>query len=61
MSQAERRAMNSTTTFSDRALSTVPEVMAMLNQSRTLIYEQIRSSRLLAIRRVAVAWLQLHP
>jgi hypothetical protein len=53
--------MNSTTTFSDRALSTVPEVMAMLNQSRTLIYEQIRSSRLLAIRRVAVAWLQLHP
>jgi hypothetical protein len=31
--------MNSATTLSDRALYTVPEAMAMLNLSRTVIYE----------------------
>jgi excisionase family DNA binding protein len=41
--------MNSATTLSDRALYTVPEAMAMLNLSRTVIYEQIRSGRLLTV------------
>jgi excisionase family DNA binding protein len=49
MSQCERRAMNSATTLSGRALYTVPEAMEMLNLSRTVIYEQIRSGRLLTV------------
>jgi excisionase family DNA binding protein len=32
-----------------RALYTVPEAMEMLNLSRTVIYEQIRSGRLLTV------------
>jgi excisionase family DNA binding protein len=43
------RAMNSTTALSGRALYTVPEAMDMLNLSRTVIYEQIRSGRLLTV------------
>ena len=49
ISQGERTAMNSATTGSGRALDTVPEAMAMLNLSRTVIYEQIRSGRLLTV------------
>lgn len=41
--------MNSATTLSGRALYTVPEAMEMLNLSRTVIYEQIRSGRLLTV------------
>jgi excisionase family DNA binding protein len=49
ISQGARRAMNSATTLSGRALYTVPEAMEMLNLSRTVIYEQIRSGRLLTV------------
>jgi excisionase family DNA binding protein len=45
----KRRAMNSATNLSARAVYTVPEAMAMLNLSRTVIYEQIRSGRLLTV------------
>jgi excisionase family DNA binding protein len=48
-SQGERRAINPATSLSARALYTVPEAMAMLNLSRTVIYEQIRSGRLLTV------------
>ena len=41
--------MNSAATLSARALYTVPEAMEMLNLSRTVIYEQIRSGRLLTV------------
>ena len=41
--------MNSATTLSGRALCTVPEAMEMLNLSRTVIYKQIRSGRLLTV------------
>ena len=41
--------MNSATSLSARALYTVPEAMALLNLSRTVIYEQIRSGRLLTV------------
>lgn len=47
--RGERRAMDSATTLSGRALYTVPEAMEMLNLSRTVIYEQIRSGRLLTV------------
>ena len=53
--------MNPATTGSGRALDTVPEAMAMLNLSRTVIYEQIRSGRLLTVTQDAAAWFQLHP
>jgi excisionase family DNA binding protein len=46
---AKRRAMNSGATLSARALYTVPEAMEMLNLSRRVIYEQIRSGRLLTV------------
>jgi Helix-turn-helix domain len=49
ISQGVRRAMNSAATLSGRALYTVPEAMEMLNLSRTVIYEQIRSGRLLTV------------
>lgn len=49
VSQGEGRAINSATSLSARALYTVPEAMAMLNLSRTVIYEQIRSGRLLTV------------
>jgi hypothetical protein len=49
VSQGERRDMNSLTSLSGRALYTVPEAMAMLNLSRTVINEQIRSGRLLTV------------
>ena len=49
ISQGEQRAMNSGATLSARALYTVPEAMEMLNLSRTVIYEQIRSGRLLTV------------
>ena len=41
--------MNSAITLTGRALYTVPEAMEMLNLSRTVIYEQIRSGRLLTV------------
>jgi hypothetical protein len=43
--------MNSAATLSGRALYTVPEAMEMLNVnlSRTVIFEQIRSGRLLTV------------
>jgi excisionase family DNA binding protein len=41
--------MNSAATLSGRALYTVSEAMEMLNLSRTVIYEQIRSGRLLTV------------
>ena len=44
-----REAMNSATALSGRALYTVPEAMGMLKLSRTVIYEQIRSGRLLTV------------
>ena len=49
VSQGEGRAINSATSLSARALYTVPEAMAMLNLSRTVINEQIRSGRLLTV------------
>jgi excisionase family DNA binding protein len=49
VSQGKRRDMNSAPSLSVRALYTVPEAMAMLNLSRTVIYEQIRSGRLLTV------------
>lgn len=49
VSQGEGRAINSATSLSARALYTMPEAMAMLNLSRTVIYEQIRSGRLLTV------------
>jgi hypothetical protein len=49
LSHGERRAMNSAATLSGRALYPVPEAMEMLNLSRTVIYEQIRSGRLLTV------------
>jgi excisionase family DNA binding protein len=49
VSKGEGRAINSATSLSARALYTVPEAMAMLNLSRTVIYEQIRSGRLLTV------------
>jgi excisionase family DNA binding protein len=41
--------MNSAATLSARALYTVPEAMEMLNLSRIVIYERIRSGRLLTV------------
>jgi len=41
--------MNSAITLAGRALYTGPEAMEMLNLSRTVIYEQIRSGRLLTV------------
>jgi hypothetical protein len=41
--------MNSAATLSGRALCTVPDAMEMLNLSRTVICEQIRSGRLLTV------------
>jgi hypothetical protein len=48
ISQGAKRAMNSATILSGRALCTVPEAME-LNLSRTVIYKQVRSSRLLTV------------
>ena len=50
--------MNSAATLSARALYTVPEAMEMLNLSRTVIYEQIRSGRLLTVTH---GWRRLVP
>ena len=41
--------MNSGTTLPGPALYTAPQAMEMLNLSRTVMYEQIRSGRLLKV------------